>query len=95
MDGYGYPLNNYREGNLIFPPSVCSNRRLHIMRPITPNNINAYLDLLNNYQNIVFKKSVHKERKSEVIEKVTLRYKLTKDEIKSLAEVLATVPQSL
>ena len=65
------------------------------MKPITPNTINAYLDLLNNYQNIVFKKSVHKERKSEVIEKVILRYKLTREEVRSLAEAMATVPQSL
>ena len=65
------------------------------MKPITSNTINAYLDLLNNYQNIVFKKSVHKERKSEVIEKVILRYKLTREEVRSLAEVMATVPQSL
>ena len=65
------------------------------MKPITPNTINAYLDLLNNYQNIVFKKSVHKERKSEVIEKIILRYKLSREEVRSLAEIMATVPQSL
>ena len=65
------------------------------MRPFTYKTIKAYLDLLHNYSNIVFKKSVHKERKSEVIEKVILKHKLDREEVRSLAEVMATVPQSL